>query len=85
MIKVNKGMVELSGHNSTIDSELGVLIYALLKEKVLTKEDIEKDLRIAIELSNKSDEELKIEYEKSNKDIEELDKEIYKLLSKLFD
>ncbi len=45
MLKVDKGNVEVKGINPLIRAELTTLIYSLHTEGMLSKEEIEKDVK----------------------------------------
>lgn len=44
MIKVNKGKIYLEGARTLIRAELSTLIYSLINDGILTKEQVKKDV-----------------------------------------
>lgn len=44
MIKVNKGKIYLEGAKPLIRAELSTLIYSLINDGILTKEQVKKDV-----------------------------------------
>lgn len=44
MIKVNKGKIYLEGARPLIRAELSTLIYSLINDGILTKEQVKKDV-----------------------------------------
>lgn len=78
MIKVNEGKIDLKGNKLLIRAELTTLIHALFNSKILTKEEIKKD----VEQGLMTEDELKqIGKELENK----LDSKIDELLKALFE
>lgn len=58
MIKCNFGTVSIEGIKSVIKAELSTLIFTLIQDDVLTVEDIQKCVDLAILALNKTPQEL---------------------------
>lgn len=58
MIRCNMGRVYIDGTTSVLKSELSTLMYSLLKDRIVTAEDLEECLSNAIEVSKMTSEEI---------------------------
>ena len=77
MIKVNKGKIYLEGAKPLIRAELSTLIYSLINDGILTKEQVKKDVEQGF-LNKKEVDQLMNENEKKlNDKIDELLKAIF--------
>lgn len=77
MIKVNKGKIYLEGAKPLIRAELSTLIYSLINDGILTKEQVKKDVEQGF-LNEKEIDQLMNENEKKlNDKIDELLKTIF--------
>lgn len=77
MIKVNKGKIYLEGARPLIRAELSTLIYSLINDGILTKEQVKKDVEQGF-LNKKEIDQLINENEKKlNDKIDELLKAIF--------
>ena len=77
MIKVNKGKIYLEGAKPLIRAELSTLIYSLINDGILTKEQVKKDVEQGF-LNKKEIDQLINENEKKlNDKIDELLKAIF--------
>lgn len=77
MIKVNKGKIYLEGARPLIRAELSTLIYSLINDGILTKEQVKKDVEQGF-LNKKEIDQLMNENEKKlNDKIDELLKAIF--------
>lgn len=77
MIKVNKGKIYLEGAKPLIRAELSTLIYSLINDGILTKEQVKKDVEQGF-LNEKEIDQLMNENEKKlNDKIDELLKAIF--------
>jgi len=77
MIKVNKGKIYLEGARPLIRTELSTLIYSLINDGILTKEQVKKDVEQGF-LNKKEIDQLMNENEKKlNDKIDELLKAIF--------
>ena len=77
MIKVNKGKIYLEGAKPLIRAELSTLIYSLINDGILTKEQVKKDVEQGF-LNEKEIDQLINENEKKlNDKIDELLKAIF--------
>jgi hypothetical protein len=77
MIKVNKGKIYLEGAKPLIRAELSTLIYSLINDGILTKEQVKKDVEQGF-LNKKEIDQLMNENEKKlNDKIDELLKAIF--------
>ena len=77
MIKVNKGKIYLEGAKPLIKTELSTLIYSLINDGILTKEQVKKDVEQGF-LNKKEIDQLMNENEKKlNDKIDELLKAIF--------
>lgn len=78
MIKVNKGKVYLEGKRPLIRAELSTLIYSLINDGILTKEQVKKDVEQGF-LTEKEIDQL------MNENKKQLDDKINELLKTLFE
>ena len=88
MIKVNKGIVEISGNGLQIMSEFSTLVHSLLEIKVEsgTPEEIAKEmLRYDFETGLKSEEEIHKEAEAIKSEIHMSGSEVSKAIADLLD
>ena len=77
MIKVNKGKIYLEGARPLIRAELSTLIYSLINDGILTKEQVKKDVEQGF-LNEKEIDQLINENEKKlNDKIDELFKAVF--------
>lgn len=77
MIKVNKGKIYLEGARPLIRAELSTLIYSLINDGILTKEQVKKDVEQGF-LNEKEIDQLINENEKKlNDKIDELLKAVF--------
>lgn len=77
MIKVNKGKIYLEGARPLIRAELSTLIYSLINDGILTKEQVKKDVEQGF-LNEKEIDQLINENEKKlNDKINELLKAVF--------
>ena len=77
MIKVNKGKIYLEGARPLIRAELSTLIYSLINDGILTKEQVKKDVEQGF-LNEKEIDQLINENEKKlNDKIDELLKVVF--------
>lgn len=77
MIKVNKGKIYLEGARPLIRAELSTLIYSLINDGILTKEQVKKDVEQGF-LNKKEIDQLINENEKKlNDKIDELLKAVF--------
>ncbi len=77
MIKIENSRVTVSGTGALLKSELGMCICTMLKQKILTEENLDSLVALSKELANKSDEELDKEIE------EKLSNVLSKVVSKI--
>ena len=78
MIKVNKGKIYLEGARPLIRAELSTLIYSLINDGILTKEQVKKDVLKGF-LTEKEIEQL------MNENKKKLDDKINELFKALFE
>ena len=77
MIKIENNKLSISGNRVTLKAELGECLYIMLKENILTEENLDSLVALSKELANKSDEELDKEIE------EKLSNVLSKVVSKI--
>lgn len=78
MIKVNEGKVCLEGTRTVIRAELSILIYSLINDGILTKEQVKKDVEQGF-LTEKEMDQL------MNENKKKLDDKINELFKTLFE